>query len=281
MPVDEEKDEKDAAGDDKPASEATVAAEEQDKEKTESKSNDKEEMETDEETDKKEKTVAGTDSSKKAGEKRKSSTLVKSSLSKVAAPPAMEQESTNGPSEADIPAPKTGVKRKLGEEEVVEDGEDKDNSSSPQAEKVKVNGTSSLAEQVSPPTQAVGETKVEKAAAAAVEDEEAMEVEEETPAPTVAPPVQESTADADTLEDSFVLVNKEDVPAPNSKEVSASLPPAHVEQPKADSKGANAQAPPAFTLPVVVPLTEAEVAKIYAKEQVGSRIISTTVEPPY
>ncbi|KAK7107933.1 uncharacterized protein [Littorina saxatilis] len=153
------------------------------------------------------------------------------------APPAepMEEDAKNGEAVATQPSPpKVGVKRKM-EEEVTEEKVEE-----PDVKRARVNGT-----------------ETDKAAAGSA----AADVEM-----TDSKPAEEG----DELKD-FVVVSKEEVPAPDSAEVAASVP-----RPAEEVKVAEAAAAPADVTKAdvvtataivdslkVIPLTEAEMAKAY------------------
>ena len=110
----------------------------------------------------------------------------------------------------------------------------------------------------------VNGTEVDKASASAATD---VEVKGLKPAAA-----KEEPSDGDVLKD-FVVVNKDEVPAPDSSEVAAALPPAVEEaklaaaepmetEGKAEQGGSTSSEVPV----TVVPLTEAEMAKAYASE---------------
>lgn len=96
----------------------------------------------------------------------------------------------------------------------------------------------------------------------------------DTVEPDSAPTVEEMN-DAEVLK-SFVVVNKEELPAPDSEEVAAAVPQSVEEIHSSSSEEEETMETekivlPCFVEPAVVPLTEAEMAKAYASEIQGSK----------
>lgn len=173
----------------------------------------------------------------------------KSAAKPTAAEP-MEQETTeaetkdvnNGDiSDKQEPKKQAGVKRKLEEDETEAVAEVEQDS-----KRAKVNGEE-------PKTTPVKASEV----------------------PATVTPQKEATAAVDTeISQDFVMVNKEDVPPADSMEVAVALPkPAPILPPVSADVVSMEDAAPivASASPVVVPLTEAEVAKAYAKQIQGKQ----------
>lgn len=171
------------------------------------------------------------------------------------AAPQPAADTKNGEVDDVRPSPKAGMKRKL-EAEGGEAGEQVDNLD---AKRARINGT-----------------ETEKKSAGAAADVEMKDSKKAA--------AKEDPSDGNILKD-FVVVNKDEVPAPDSSEVAAAVPrevvgakvaaaePMETEG-KAEQSGSTSS-----TLPVtVVPLTEAEMAKAYASDvQVRIIIIIITV----